>query len=264
MMSNHHHILLTDVRGELPNFMMTLNSLVARAMNALLGTRGTVFEKDYSAVEVTTRAAAIERAVYTLANPAKGHLVKRCTQWPGFSTRKMAYGESEAVARPSEGMWGKPEARRRRRRRSPGREKHAGKPSTMPAMVHLKLSPPFSDEDRDEDLRTQIIRRLREREAELMVERSEKGIRVMGARRVCLQKWHECPGSSEDWFGTKPTVSGRCRWKRMEALQRKAAFRGDYAEARRRYSAGERDVVWPRGTWLMVQRHNVSVAPAPS
>ena len=265
VMSNHHHIVLTDVHGVLPAFMEHLNSLVARAMNALLGIRGTVFEKDYSAVVVTTQEAAIEHSVYTLANPASSHLVKRCTQWPGFSTRTLNYGEAEVVERPTDGLWAKARPQKRRRKnKNARRAARGGKPSTMPAEVKLTVYPPFSDEDRDAKMRSEVLSRLHRRETELMVERSEKGIQVLGAARVCAQKWHTFPGSSEDWFATKPTVSGRCQWKRREAMQRQAEFVQEYRRVRRCFKSGERDIEWPLGTWMMARRHDVPVAQAPS
>ena len=52
-MSNHFHVLMTDVDGVLPDFMGYFNSLLARSLNAMRGTSGSVFEKEYSVVEVT-------------------------------------------------------------------------------------------------------------------------------------------------------------------------------------------------------------------
>ena len=44
-MSNHYHLVLTDVRGLLPDFMMRLNALLSRNLNAIRGWNGTNFEK---------------------------------------------------------------------------------------------------------------------------------------------------------------------------------------------------------------------------
>jgi hypothetical protein len=41
-MSNHFHLTLTDTKGCLPDLMEYLDSLLARALNALHGTTGTV------------------------------------------------------------------------------------------------------------------------------------------------------------------------------------------------------------------------------
>jgi len=85
-MSNHFHMLMTDVQGRLPDFMHHFDSLLARSVNACRGTSGSVFEKEYSLVVETDEDKVIEHAVYTLANPCADHLVKRSRQWPGFST----------------------------------------------------------------------------------------------------------------------------------------------------------------------------------
>ena len=41
-MSNHFHVLMTDVEGRLPEFMHDLDMLLARSLNALRGSSGSV------------------------------------------------------------------------------------------------------------------------------------------------------------------------------------------------------------------------------
>ena len=118
-MSNHFHALMTDVDGVLPEFMGYFDSLLARSLNAMRGTSGSVFEKKYSLVEVTDDEKAIEHAMYTLANPCSANLVKRSKQWPGFSTLRMKYGDTRAIERPRIGLW-KREAQVENRRRKKG------------------------------------------------------------------------------------------------------------------------------------------------
>ena len=50
---------------------------------------------------------------------------------------------------------------------------------------------------------------------------------------------------------------------RIEALQRRADFVLAHGVARTRFLAGERDVVWPFGTWLMRVRLGLPCENAP-
>ena len=49
----------------------------------------------------------------------------------------------------------------------------------------------------------------------------------------------------------KPTIAGRSKWARIEALGRAKAWLAAYREALGRFVAGARDVVFPVGTWHM-------------
>ncbi len=265
-LSNHYHLLLTDLGGVLPDFMRDVNSLISRSLNAHRGTTGTNFEKGYNAVLVTDP----EHAVYTLANPAAAHLVVRARQWGGATSVGMDYGEGLAVTRPAVGIWkhtddDAPPRPRRRRKTSmdPTRAAHAGR-STLPERVELVLTRPDVRADlTDAELRAHILRRLHQRELELKDERRRRGHGVLGMRGVLRQKWHESPGSREDLFGSEPVASGRSKWAVAEAKQRRQEFLAAYAQALAAYRAGDHDVEFPPGTWLMVQRYRAKCAPPP-
>jgi putative transposase len=265
-MSNHFHVLMTDVEGRLPDFMLYFDSLLARSLNAMRGSSGSVFEKDYNLVEVTDDETAIGHAVYTLANPCSAHLVRRSKQWPGFSTLRMKYGEVVVIERPKVGLWKRDAVveRRRRKRRDPRRAGHRGKPSVLPARVELRLvRPPICRELNDGEARAEILRRLDARELELIEGRRDRGVEVLGVAKVLTQPWYGFPGRAEDMFGTQPGVSGKSKWARIEALQRRKEFREAHALARARFLAGIRDVLWPWGTWLMRVRFGLPCETAP-
>jgi len=266
-MSNHFHVLMTDVDGVLPEFMGYFNSLLARSLNAMRGTSGSVFEKEYSVVEVTDDEKAIEHAMYTLANPCSANLVRRSKQWPGFSTLRMRYGDTRAIERPRVGLWKRDvrvENRRRKKRRDPKRAWRRGKPSVLPDVVEFKLvRPPVCAKLSDRELRAEILARLDARELELIEERRDRGTEVLGVARVLAQPWYGFPGRPEDLFGTSPGVSGRSKWARIEALQRRVDFVLAHGVARARFLAGDHDVVWPFGTWSMRVRLGLPCEHAP-
>jgi putative transposase len=79
---------------------------------------------------------------------------------------------------------------------------------------------------------------------------------------VFEQKWWECPSSHDPRRQLKPTVAGKNKWARIEALRRSAEWLAEYYEALRRFVGGEREVVFPRGTWKMCVRLGCPVADA--
>ncbi len=80
---------------------------------------------------------------------------------------------------------------------------------------------------------------------------------------MLAQPWYGFPGRPEDLFGTSPGVSGKSKWARIEALQRRVEFVLAHGIARARFLAGERDVVWPFGTWLTRVRLGLPCENAP-
>jgi len=124
----------------------------------------------------------------------------------------------------------------------------------LPDVVAFKLlRPPVCRTLSDRELRAEILARLDACELELIGERQDRGIEALGVARVLAQPWYGFPGRLEDLFGTSPEVSGKSKWARIEALQRRAEFVLAHGVARARLLAGERDVVWPFGTWIRVR-----------
>lgn len=263
-LSNHFHLLLTDIDGCLPEFMCELDSLLTRNLNAIHGESGSGIE-GYNAVAVQDDDKVLEHAVYTLANVCSAHLVRRAAQWDGPSSDALEYGETLAVERPNDGIWKYADDRdrrhrKRRQRRSPmnaerGRRRCRTK---MPKVARMQLvRPPGFQQLSDAQLRRLVRERLEKREDELIRQRRRQGRKVLGMRKVRLQPYWASPRNTEDMFRTTPSVSGRSKWARIEALARRAEFIEVYRQARDAFRAGERDVVFPHGTWLMKQRFDV-------
>jgi putative transposase len=267
-MSNHFHVLMTDVEGRLPDFMHFLDSLLARSLNALRGTSGSVFEKEYGLSVDTGDEKVLAHAVYTLANPCAAHLVRRSQQWPGFSTLQMTYGQTLKIERPKVGLWKGVEAqaeRTRERPRQPERARHRGKPSRLPDVVELKLErPPIYLSMSDAELRAEVWERLDARELALIEKREHAGKGVLGVAKVLAQPWYGIPVHPEELFGLQPRVASESKWARIEALQRRRDFYDAYSQARAAFLNGIRDVVWPIGTWLMRVRFGLPCVVAPS
>ena len=107
-----------------------------------------------------------------------------------------------------------------------------------------------------DELRDEVLRQVAANEESAEATRVEKGEKAMGMKWVKKQFWGAMPGK-EDLFGRNPTVSASSRWDRVEAQQRRQDFLAAYRSARERWLAGEKDVVFPAGTWLLKRRFGV-------
>jgi putative transposase len=263
-MSNHYHLVLTDRGGRLPRFMEELNSLLARALNALHGLEGTAIEKGYNLVAVASAGKLVEHCVYTLANPCKANLVERCHDWQGVSSQRLEYGVSVTVARPKHGLWGGPcrHVQRLVSQRSK-RALHGGR-SRLPETVTLMLTrPKIMLELTDAELRSYIRERLRECERTIIGERQSRKLRVMGWKAATKKSVRAAP-TSEERFRTVPSYSADTREQRAAAWKRRRGFLARYRDALRRFLGGDWSTVFPTGTWLMKVRFGVSCCPLPA
>lgn len=232
-LSNHFHLVATDLRGQLPLFMHDLDMLLARALNAHHGhfenfwTLGT-----YSAVALTTVDAIIEKMAYTLANPVAAGLVARSDLWPGVISRPCDIGAPAVLVSRPPAFFRKVGAR------------------ALPAQVPLSLqAPPGFDDLSTEQLRALVAERLSAHEER--ARRQRGGRPLVGRERILRQSISERPRGNDPHFGLNPRVAGRDRAARLGALEQLRSFFQTYRRAREQLTAGARDVVFPAGTWRL-------------
>jgi putative transposase len=241
VMSNHYHLVLTDVRGQLPLFGQFLDSLVARAMNASYG-RWEAFwaPSSYSAVTLVTKDDVIEKAAYTLANPAASGLVASGTEWPGlWSGPDAVVDEPLTFERPD----------------------HFFDPKgSMPKSATLVFSSPPGFPA--EEFRERLSNRVSEFEQEAAKTLKAEGRTAMGARRVLTQKHTDRPGGGEPRRKLNPRIAARHKWKRIEALGRLKSFLREYRVALAQLRAAVKDVVFPHGTYYLRVHLGVPCAAA--
>jgi hypothetical protein len=245
--------------------MEELNSLLARALNALHGTFGTAIEKGYNLVAVASEDKLVEHCVYTLANPCSAHLVERSHHWAGVSSRGMRYGVAIAVKRPECSLW--KGARRHAERPASQESKRAehGRRSKLPEEIELVLErPPVMRELSDADLRRELLQGLERREWALVKDRRSQGLRVMGWEAATRVSPRSAPDQPEERFGTVPSYSASTKGELIEAAKRRRGFLGTYYDALRRFVLGEWTVEFPAGTWLMKARFGVRCCPLPA
>ncbi len=242
VMSNHFHLVVTDPNARLPRFEQILNSLVARAVNALLGRWESFWApSSYSAVTLADPADIVAKVAYVLANPATAGLVRRGRDWPGvWSAPEMIGTAAVSVPRPSTFF---------------------RKNGYLPGSIDLELAVPpgFGSA---EEFREQVTAALAAREEQAAQDLASRGRGVLGAKRVLRQSPMSRPGSVEERRALSPRVAAYDKWRRIEVLSRLEAFVTDYRRAWAAWRAGKRTVEFPAGTYWMRVAHGVVCAAA--
>ncbi|MBV1859993.1 MAG: hypothetical protein KUG77_16390, partial [Nannocystaceae bacterium] len=243
VLSNHYHVVFTDARGQRPMFFRELNQFVARGGNAGLGRWENFFAPgSYNAVALVNGNAVEDECLYVLCNVVEAGLVKLPEYWDGVCSWKMEYGQSKTIRRPT-GFF---------RDLSEKTLEEEVLTLVRPEALYRGLD--------DAEARAQLRRKARDRSHAIAEKLRNKGGSFMGMRRVRRQPPDSSPKTRAPRRGIRPTVAGKNKLARIEALQRNAAFFEAHEDARLRFEAGERGVVFPLGTYLMVQRFGVAVA----
>lgn len=246
LMSTHHHIVLTDVAGRLPRFLHEFHRLLALGVKALRGWRGSVWDSAKSSVvELRTPRAFLEKVAYVMANPVTAGLVRRASQWRG------------TVTAPSELGRGSRTATRPRLYFSRRNLRWAGS-----ATVHWTL-PPYVDLSEDE-VRDAVGRELARIEATVRV-RSTRGRSARRSDRGSPRASHLRRATSPEASGTLNPVFavGQGQPEALRAaISEMKSFWHAHQVAMERWRAGDRDVQFPCGTWLMYDLHGVTRAAA--
>lgn len=235
VLSNHFHLVVTDPDARLPEFHRYLDALVARAMNCALRRWEAFWDRDsYSAVRLANAGAVLEKIVYVLANPVAAGLVRRGREWPGLWSDPGRIGGRPVVFERPKGFF-----------------REVG---PMPATAELQLEPPQGFEDVT-SLAGALVPALTEEEDRLADAAARGGRSFLGATRVLLQRPEARPATGEPHRTMSPQVACRNKWKRIEAVLRLAEFRRAYRDALASWTAGDREVVFPAGTWHMRVQH---------
>jgi putative transposase len=238
-MSNHHHTVIFDRHGTVPEFNEHFHKMLAKCQNALRGR----FENHWSSEQVNVvrlvdRADVIRKLVYAATNPVKDRLVERVHHWPGVDGLFALLSQQPMRAR---------------------RPKHffrANGPMPEEVTLHLKVPAELGDPD-------QLFQELRKQvaavENAVALERARTGARVLGRRGVLRQSWRDSPATPAPHRGLRPTIAARSVWSRIEAILRNREFLAAYRAARQRLSAGEA-AIFPPGTYWLRRFANVPIA----
>lgn len=262
VMSNHYHLILTDPRGALPDFMELVDSLLARALNKLHGRTGQFWETgSYSDVVLETAGEVVQKIAYALCNPVAAGCVPTPDEWPGLLTPagRIGSGTSSKVTKPpiffrtegagpADGFDQAADDHRPRGRAA----------CEIPDELELEWSLPPFFASRDEFDRGLALA-LRTRMAEIKAHRKEKGWSAfLGAAAVSALPITTMPSRQRKLFQLDPRrMSRRKDWTSRAEAAEVAETRGRDGFARahglalRDWRDGDHEVVFPEGTYKM-------------
>ncbi|MBT9557552.1 MAG: hypothetical protein IV100_16045 [Myxococcales bacterium] len=251
--SNHIHLLINDHHGNAPEFIQTVDMLIARGLNAKRGETGGVFARDNVDMKVVKgRDGAITAIAYIGANPVASACVEHGRDWLGLRTqpRQLARTELE-VSRPTFFM----------------AHKALGYRGRMPEKVTLRLELPLCVPEAD---RGQFVH-----DAEVALsaaeEKARQDVRAAGKTFLgvarCRNVDHRRTAKSWEPHGpnTGPSpflVHDKEEEKRL--LAGLHLFLQAYALAYARFKAGDHTVTFPQGTYRLVRSFGARVATLPS
>lgn len=229
-MSNHYHLHLTDLLGNLPEFMQWFNSTVARAVNAFHGDFDSLWSSDkYSRVELAEAGDAFDKLVYVYTNPVSAGLVSRHTEWPGVLTRPCLKGAYALEARRPQKFF-----------------REANLPDSV--VLHI-VPPPLLSGMAGRELGRQLFQAIKEKERAVQRSFDMEGRKFVGARNVLRQTSRQVPKSWERRWKLSPRLACLDKWRRIELLAVAEEWFQRYRVALQRWRSGEREVLFPFGTW---------------
>jgi len=240
---DHYHLIVYDPHGRVSCFVERLNGMAARILNWRWARWLAPFwdNRKVNLVRLVDADVALAKAAYVAANPTQDGLLWDPSKWPGVWLTAKDLGKDLVCKRPN--------------------IKFFGKKTKMPATVSLKLGLPpqlkhLTLEQYRERHDSALEARLTEaRNGMKAAGRSFLGLKVLAATRPEQQATRP-----EARGGIRPQVAASCRKLRKAALEEIACFRAAYGKALERFTAGERDVVFPLGTYQMRVRLGVQVA----
>lgn len=243
--SNHHHTIVVDTLGRIPEFLEHFHKLLAKHQNALRGRWENFWASEAtSVVELPDPEDILAKVTYALTNPVKDHLVDRADQWPGAtSLHANLDGRLLRAHRPS---------------------RFFRKDGDLPESLSLAcVRPPGFEHLVDAEWRKRLEDRIRAAEETASKVRATEGRRTAGRAQVLGQNPTDSPRSHEERRRLKPQIAGINKWSRIEALQRNKAFLAAYRAARDIWQAGL-DAIFPVGTYWLRMFAGVPVSPGPA
>jgi putative transposase len=241
--ANHHHTIVVDVHGRMPEFLEGFHKLLAKHQNALRGRWENFWASEAtSVVELLEPDDVLAKLTYALCNPVKDHLVERADQWPGASSlRANLDGRRFQAHRPTRFF------------RNDG---------DLPEVVTVQcVRPPAFRQLSLDQWRTLLAGRIAAVELTAATDRRSTGRRVLGRRQVLHQRPTDRPGSHEPRRQPSPRLASLNNWARIEAIQRSKAFLAAYRAARSLWLAG-RAAVFPHGTYWLCRHAGVAIDPS--
>ncbi len=241
VMSNHHHLVVSDPRGVLPDFLRELHRTFAKALNASQGQWENLWAAEpASAVRLPTLGDIVDKIAYCAANPVAAALVNAPDKWPGVNL--WLPGTHRAVRRPA--VYFDPSG-------------------TMPELVELRCEPPAEMRDQRPEWRAQVRAAVQSAVTQARASVASQGLVFLGADAMRKKSFLHRARSYESRRQINPVLAARDVAVRKACLRVEKEFRIAYREALRAWTAGDRSAVFPVGTWWLRVHHRARARAAP-
>jgi len=231
-MSNHHHVVVRDNDGRLPEFLAHLHKMIAKVLNEHWDRSENFWSNEQaSAVRLARPADVLSKIIYTLANPVADHLVARAEEWPGASSLRLnLHGGAITVERPAFFRADGP----------------------MPAKVSLHVERPVGFEDLTHEGWAKLLTdELRASEAAARETRKQEKVLILGAKAVLATRHTDSAKTRETVRAHNPVLACQDAELRVHLLAAILTFRFAHREARRAWRAGDHTARFPPGTYSM-------------
>lgn len=239
VMSNHHHLVVSDPGGVLPDFLREFHRLTAKTLNALHGERENLWaSQPCNVITLGEEQDIINKIAYVAANPVSAGLVRQPSHWPGLTIWRPRRVE---VCRPS--AYFDPDGQ-------------------CPPALTLRAELPSTTEKANFMARLKRAVTARVAEACRALTRAH---RTFLGRAAVLKERTQTRAQSPGPKGQRtPTVAAGNPSTRARLFALLADFRAAYRVARLAWRSGLRDVVFPFGTWAVRVFYGAATASAPS
>jgi putative transposase len=234
-MGNHEHLLLRDNLGNVPEFLAHFHKMVAKALNRFRGRHENLWSSEQpNIVHLVELDDVLAKLTYLLANPVAGHLVDRATDWPGASSlRQNLSGRTVTIKRPR-GYF---------RDNGPMPDVVTLRAERLEGYGHLT----------QQEWHDKIAEAVRLEEEEARRERAAKRIGVLGRKAVLQVNPTDQPSTIAPRGRLRPHLACRNPERRAHELGALRGFRAAYRSARQRWCTGNRDALFPIGTYGMLR-----------
>ena len=111
--------------------------------------------------------------------------------------------------------------------------------------------PPLTAKPTRQNYNEQISNLIQDEELRIQTEMTQLGRSFMGKAAVLAQKVTDTPFTKEPRRRLNPAVACKSKWHRIEALRRLKSFISQYREALLEWRRGNREVVFPAGTYAL-------------
>lgn len=240
-MSNHWHGVVTDPFARLPEFLEHFHRLLAKAQNASLGRWENLWSSDKtSVVLLVSDDDVLEKMAYTIANPTAAGLVRSPREWPGVITTRI--GERNSVDMPDIFF-------------DPG--------GPLPERARLEFTrPPIYPQLDEAQLGRHLARAVERRVREAREALVRQGRKFLGAKVVLQQPFDAVPNTLEPRRNPNPRIAANHTPERVRAIRSLLQFLRDYRAAWNAWRCGNREQIFPAGTYALRIHASVACAPA--